>query len=69
MHLRLSRGTIRHPLNGTDMYGVPARFFDYDTQASVTRMPQFVLTNTEQLTKADWMPVTAALLASDWRLI
>ena len=51
------------------MYGVPARFFDHDPQASVTRMPQFVLTNTEQLTTADWTPVTADLLASDWRLI
>jgi len=68
-HLRLNRGTTRHPLNGTDMYGVPARFFDHDPQASVTRMPQFVLTNTEQLTTADWTPVTADLLASDWRLI
>lgn len=69
VYLRLSRGMMRATLNGTDMYGVPARYFDSNPEATVSQMPQLLLIDAEQLTVSDWSPVSEDLLATDWRLI
>jgi len=69
VYLRLSRGTMRAALNGTDMYGVPARYFDCNPEATVTQMPQLLLIDAEQLTVSDWSPASTDILASDWKLV
>lgn len=69
VYLRLSRGMMRATLNGTDMYGVPAHYFDSNPEATVSQMPQLLLIDAEQLTVSDWSPVSEDLLATDWRLI
>ena len=69
VYLRLTRGLTRAALNGSDMYGVPARYFDYSQDVAVTQMPQLLLIDTEKLTVSDWAPASTDLLASDWRLL
>ena len=69
IYLRLCRGTMRAALNGTDMYGVPARYFDCNPEATVTQMPQLLLIDAEQLTVSDWSPASTDILASDWKLV
>jgi hypothetical protein len=69
VYLRLNRGTIRAALKGTDMYGVPARYFDCNPEATVTQMPQLLLVDAEQLTISDWAPASTDILASDWKLV
>ncbi len=69
VYLRLSRGTMRAALRGTDMYGVPARYFDCNPEATVTQMPQLLLIDAEQLTVSDWAPASTDILASDWKLV
>lgn len=69
VYLHLTRGLTRAALNGSDMYGVPARYFDCRQDVSVTQMPQLLLVDTEKLTVSDWAPASTDLLASDWRLV
>jgi hypothetical protein len=69
VYLRLSRGMMRATLNGTDMYGVPARYFDCNPEATVTQMPQLLLIDAEQLTVSDWAPASTDILANDWKLV
>lgn len=69
VYLRLSRGMMRATLKGSDMYGVPARYFDCNPEATVTQMPQLLLVDAERLTVSDWSPASTDLLASDWKLV
>jgi len=69
VYLRLNRGMMRAALMGTDMYGVPARYFDCNPEATVTQMPQLLLVDAEQLTVSDWAPASTDILASDWKLV
>lgn len=69
VYLRLNRGLRRTELKDTDMYGVPARYFDHCPDVSVTQMPQLILTNAQQLTTSDWAPASIDLLANDWKLV
>lgn len=69
VYLHLTRGLTRAALDGLDMYGVPARYFDCRHDVSVTQMPQLLLVDTEKLTVSDWAPASTDLLASDWRLV
>lgn len=69
VYLRLNRGLRRTELKDTDMYGVPARYFDHCPEVSVTQMPQLILTNAQQLTTSDWAPASIDLLANDWKLV
>lgn len=69
VYLHLTRGLTRAALNGLDMYGVPARYFECRQDVSATQMPQLLLVDTEKLTVSDWAPASTDLLASDWRLV
>lgn len=69
VYLRLNRGLRRTELKDTDMYGVPARYFDHCPEVSVTQMPQLILTNAQQLSTSDWAPASIDLLANDWKLV
>ncbi|KKB02664.1 Thoeris anti-defense Tad2 family protein [Pantoea anthophila] len=69
VYLHLTRGLTRAALNGSDMYGVPARYFDCSQDVAVTQMPQLLLIDTEKQTISDWAPASIDLLATDWRLI
>ncbi|MEL7698422.1 MULTISPECIES: Thoeris anti-defense Tad2 family protein [Pantoea] len=69
VYLHLTRGLTRAALNGSDIYGVPARYFDCSQDVAVTQMPQLLLVDTEKLTVSDWAPASTDLLASDWKLV
>jgi len=69
VYLRLSRGTMRAPLKGPDMYGVPVRYFDCNPEITVTQMPQLLLIDAERLTVSDWAPASTDILANDWKLV